>query len=97
MAKLSREEVLKLAQLARLRLSDEEVEQYTKELSTIIDYFELLDKADIKGLEPTSQVTGLVNQFREDEIVVNQAASPDELLKRVPNTEGRYIKVKRMI
>lgn len=97
MSKLTREEVLKLARLARLRLSDDEVDQYTKELSTIIDYFELLDKADIAGLEPTSQVTGLVNQFREDEVVENQSASPDELLKRVPETDGRYIKVKRMI
>lgn len=97
MSKLTREEVLKLARLARLELSEEEVEKYSDELGTIMDYFKLLDEADITGLEPTSQVSGLVNQFREDDVLTEQRASADELLKIVPKTKDRFIKVKRMI
>ncbi len=97
MSKLTREEVLKLAVLARLKLSDEEVEKYSDDLGTIMDYFKILDEADISGLEPTSQVTGLVNQFRADVVSANQVASPDELLKITPDSKDRYVKVKRMI
>lgn len=97
MSKLTREEVLKLARLARLELSEEEVEKYSDELGTIMDYFKLLDEADITGLEPTSQVSGLVNQFREDDVLTEQRVSADELLKIVPKTKDRFIKVKRMI
>lgn len=96
MSKLTREEVLKLARLAKLALSDDEVEKYQQDLSTIIDYFELLDEADVKGLEPTSQVTGLVNVFRPDE-VSDPVVSPQELLELTPQRDGDYIKVRRMI
>ncbi len=96
MTKLSREQVLKLAKLSRLSLSENEIEQYQKELSSILDYFERLSAADISGLEPTYQVSGLKNIMREDDVVLQQA-TPDELLKRVPKTDGRYIKVGRMI
>ncbi len=97
MSKLNPEEVLKLARLARLKLTDEEVEKYSEELGTIMDYFKLLDEADLSKLEPTSQVTGLVNQFRADEVVEDQKATPDDLLEIAPESKDRYLKVKRMI
>jgi len=96
MSKLSREDVLKLAQLARLKLSDEEIEEYSKELSDILQYVEMLQKVDISGLEPTNQVSGLTNVMREDE-VVDYGYKPLEMLKNVPNTIGEQIKVKRML
>lgn len=96
MSKLSREEVLKLARLARLSLTDDEVERYRVELSNIIEYIDLLNEADVEGLKPTSQVTGLVNVFRADE-VVESVTTPEELLELAPDRDGDYIKVKRMI
>ncbi len=96
MSKLTREEVLKLARLAKLKLSDEEVEKYSVELGNIIEYFNLLDEADVSGLEPTSQVTGLVNVFRADEYK-EQSAKPKDLLAILPDRKEDYIKVKRMI
>lgn len=96
MSKLSREEVLKLARLARLSLTDDEVERYRVELSNIIEYIDLLNEADVEGLKPTSQVTGLVNVFRADE-VVESVTTPEELLELAPDRGGDYIKVKRMI
>jgi aspartyl-tRNA(Asn)/glutamyl-tRNA(Gln) amidotransferase subunit C len=96
MADLTRDDVLKLARLARLTITEEEIEKYRRELSEILQYVEQLSQVDVTGLEPTTQVTGLKNVTREDE-VVDYGASPDDLLRIVPDTEGRHIKVKRMI
>ncbi len=96
MADLTRDDVLKLAQLARLTLSEEEIEKYRSELSQILAYVQQLKDVDVTGLEPTSQVTGLMNVMREDE-VVDYGVSPDDLLRIVPSKQDRQIKVKRMI
>lgn len=96
MADLSRDDVLKLARLARLTITDEEVEKYRTELSEILKYVEKLQTADVAGLQPTSQVTGLTNVMREDEIA-DYGTTPDDLLRIVPKTQDRHIKVKRMI
>lgn len=96
MADLTRDDVLKLARLARLTITDEEVEEYRIELSEILKYVEQLQNANVEGLEPTSQVTGLQNVMRED-IVTDYGVTPDDLLRIAPKTEGRHVKVKRMI
>ena len=96
MSKLSRAEVLKLARLARLDLTDEEVEQFQEQLSEILQYVEQLQAVDIRGLEPTNQVTGLTNVTREDEIR-DYGYTPQDLLKNVPSKQDGMIKVKRMI
>lgn len=96
MSKLSRDDVLKLARLSRLRLSEEEIEKFRVELSSILDYVEILDKSDTQGLEPTYQVTGLTNVMRPDEIKDYQA-SPETLLKNAPAIENKHFKVKRVL
>lgn len=96
MSKLTREDVLKLAELSKIRLTDDEVERFSKELPAIVDYVEQIDSADVKNLKPTDQVTGLKNVMREDEIV-DYMAGADDLLENVPEREDRYIKVKRII
>lgn len=96
MADLTRDDVLKLARLARLDLSDEEIEQFSKELTAILHYVEQLQAVDVTGLEPTNQVTGLTNVTRKDE-VINYGYAPKELLKNVPEVLDDHIKVKRMI
>lgn len=96
MAKLTREDVLKLAQLARISLTDEEVDNYAEELSAILGYVEQLSTVDVEGLAPTNQVTGLTNVMREDD-VRDYGYTPTDLLKIVPNTQADQIKVKRMI
>jgi len=96
MAKLTRDDVLKLSKLARISLSDEEVDEFTDELSTILGYVEQLDSVDVIGLSPTNQVTGLTNVMREDE-VKDYGYAPLDLLKDVPQVQDNQIKVKRMI
>jgi aspartyl-tRNA(Asn)/glutamyl-tRNA(Gln) amidotransferase subunit C len=96
MAKLTREDVLKLARLARLDLSDSEVEEFAGELSEILQYVEQLQSIDVGTLKPTNQVTGLTNVTREDEVKA-YGYEPAELLKNVPQVQDGQIKVKRMI
>ncbi len=93
---LTREDVLKLARLARLDLSDEEVEQFTGELTSILGYVEQLQDVDVDDLEPTYQVTGLKNVTRKDEIK-DYGADQAALLKNAPAIENGHIKVKRVL
>jgi aspartyl-tRNA(Asn)/glutamyl-tRNA(Gln) amidotransferase subunit C len=96
MAKLSRDDVFKLAQLARIRLTEDESQLYAEEISSILEYVEQLAEVDIADLKPTNQVTGLSNVWREDEII-DYGYKPEELLKNVPKIKGKYIQVGRMI
>ncbi len=96
MAKLTREDVLKLARLARLELSDDEVEEFRAELSEILQYVEQLQDVDVDGLKPTNQVTGLTDVTRPDEIR-DYGYKTEELLKNVPAVKDNQIKVKRML
>ncbi len=96
MAKLTHDAVLKLAQLSRLKLTDEEVERFREELSSILDYVQMLDKVDVKGLEPTYQVTGLKNVMRSDE-VKDYRAKPADLLRGAPAVEKNQFKVGRVL
>ncbi len=96
MAKLTRDDVLKLAQLARLHVTDEEVEQFTAEISAILGYVEQLQNIDLTGVEPTYQVTGLTNVMRPD-VEYDYGTTPAELLKNASAIENGYIKVKRML
>jgi aspartyl-tRNA(Asn)/glutamyl-tRNA(Gln) amidotransferase subunit C len=96
MAKLTREDVLKLAALSKLRLSDEEIEKLRSQLSEILDYVQILDSVDTSGLEPTYQVTGLKNIMRKDEIK-DYGYKPEELLKNAPALKDGQFKVKRVL
>lgn len=96
MAKLNREDVLKLARLARLQLSEAEIEEYGTELTEILQYVEQLQSVDVDGLKPTNQVTGLTNVTRSDEIV-DYGYKAKDLQKNLPDTQDGQIKVKRMI
>lgn len=96
MAQITREDILKLAQLARLGLTEAEVDEFSVELTAILQYVEQLSGVDVTGLKPTSQVTGLTNVTRVDE-VKDYGYKPGDLLKNVPATENNLIKVKRMI
>jgi aspartyl-tRNA(Asn)/glutamyl-tRNA(Gln) amidotransferase subunit C len=93
---LSRGDVIKLADLARLELSEEEIERYIKELSAILEYVEQLKDVAVDGLKPTNQVSGLKNVWREDKII-DYGYKPEELLKNVPTVQVGYLKVKRMV
>lgn len=90
--KLSKEEVKHIALLARLGLNEEEVEKYSEQLSSILDYVELLKEVDTDGIEPTAQVTGLENVMREDEVERCEKKVRDKLIKAAPESEDDLVK-----
>ena len=96
MSKITKEEIIKLAKLARIGLSEEEISSLEKEMSSILEYVELLKEVDVTGVEPTNQVTGLLNTTRQDKIVDPQI-SREDLLANAPETENGFIKVKSVL
>lgn len=96
MANLTRDDVLNLAALSRLSLTDEEINAFAGEINDILRYVELLQDADIEGLVPTSQVTGLINVTRED-AEIDYGYKPSDLLPNLPAQQDNQIKVRRML
>jgi aspartyl-tRNA(Asn)/glutamyl-tRNA(Gln) amidotransferase subunit C len=96
MSKLSTDDVLKLAALSKLRLSEDEVERLRGELSEILNYVEILDKVDTAGLEPTYQVSGLTNVTRADH-EKSYGYETKDLLLNAPATQDGQFKVKRVL
>lgn len=92
---LTTEEVKKIAVLARISLSPEEVEKFQRELSTVLDYVEDLQKVDITGVEEVSQVTGLVNVQREDRVV--EFGDLQAITSQAPEMKDGYYKVKAIL
>ncbi len=86
-----------IAKLARIELTDALRERMKKDLSSVLDYIALLEKADTTGVEPLYQVTGLQNQTRPDERRGDfpmDAALFERLVGQAPEHEGRFVKVK---
>lgn len=92
---LTKEEVVKIALLARISLSEKEVEKFQKDLSTVLDYVDELKKVDTKGLPEVFEVTGLVNVQRDDKVIA--AENHDEILSQAPEIKDGYYKVKAIL
>jgi aspartyl-tRNA(Asn)/glutamyl-tRNA(Gln) amidotransferase subunit C len=92
---LTPEEVLKIAELARIELRPDEVEKFQQGLSTVLDYVADLQKVDTEGLEIVSSVTGLENVQREDEPVL--AENREEIMANAPETKDGFYKVKAIL
>jgi aspartyl-tRNA(Asn)/glutamyl-tRNA(Gln) amidotransferase subunit C len=93
---IDREQVLHVARLARLALTDDEVERMSSELSTILEHVERISELDLEGVEPTSHVVELENVLRPDEPrpswererMVEEAPDPSEGAFRVPSPQA---------
>jgi aspartyl-tRNA(Asn)/glutamyl-tRNA(Gln) amidotransferase subunit C len=90
--KLSREEVLHIAALAKVGVTDADVENFRDQLSNILENFEALKKVDTSGVLPTSQSIDLENVIMPDE--VQPSLSSEAVLANAPQREGDFIKVK---
>lgn len=91
---LSREEVMHVALLARLELSEEEIERYTWELNRVLEHIEKLKELDIEGVEPTSHAVPLSNVFRPDE--PGEPLPIEEVLMNAPDSVDGYFRVPRV-
>jgi aspartyl-tRNA(Asn)/glutamyl-tRNA(Gln) amidotransferase subunit C len=88
-------DVAYIAELAKLRFSDEEMLTMTSELNTILHYVEKLNKVDTEGVMPLSTIHDAINVLRED--VVHQALPSVEVLLNAPDRQDRFFKVPKVI
>ena len=93
--KITREEVLRVAGLARLELSDEEAGRLVSELSAILGYVGKISSLDLEGVEPMAHVQDVVNAFRED--AVRPSLSRERALANAPATESGCFRVPKVI
>ena len=88
---LSIDEVKKIAQLARIKLTSEEEQRHAVTISAVLDYMNILKEVDTSGVEPTFQVTGLEDIVRADE--VKQSNLNKELMAQMPQVEDNELVV----
>ena len=93
--KLSRQEVLHISTLCRMRLSEEEAERFQEQLSVVLENFEILSELDTTGVAPTAYPTRLENVVRNDEVAPSLPQS--EILANAPRQEDGYFRVKAVL
>ncbi len=95
--KLTKQQIEHIAKLARLDLTEKELKKYGEQLSGVLNYIDQLKEVDVSKIEPTAQVTGLANVWRDDKVKDWEEDEIELALKNAPELENRQLKVKRII
>ena len=93
---IKREEILHLAELSNISLSDQQIDDLTKDLENIIGYISQLDELDTEGVEPSYQCFDMVNVWRDD-VIEKPEATNDEMLSLAKEIKEHQIKVPRVL
>ena len=93
--KLTLDDVKHVAKLARLALSDIELQRLTGQLESILDYVDQLRRADVSGVEPMAHALPLHNVLRED--VIEPSLPLEQVLANAPDTDGPFFKVPKVL
>jgi len=93
--KITREQVLHVAKLARLKLSEEEEKIYARQLDEILSYVDKMSELDTKDVEPTEHVILLETPFREDRVI--PSLDSEDSLSNAPERSGSFFKVPKII
>ena len=93
---MRKEDIEHVARLARLDLSDKEIDLYSKQLSDVLGYINQLQELNISKVPDVGQITGLENQLAKD-ILQDCELSQKELFKNAPIVQKEYIKVKSVL
>jgi aspartyl-tRNA(Asn)/glutamyl-tRNA(Gln) amidotransferase subunit C len=94
---LSKAEIQHIANLARLDLTEAELEKYGSQLSDVLSYIDQLKEVDVTDVQPTAQVTGLENVWRADEAEDWDKEELQEAFRQAPDFEEGQYKVKRVL
>ena len=95
MTKITKEEVKKVANLARLELNENEINNHAEQLEKILEYIKQLEKIDTDGVPCTTRAIEVTNVFRKDEN--KKSDCTEEILKLGPSREDKYFKVPKII
>ena len=93
--KLTSEEVLHIARLARLGLSEGEIDRMREQLSNILENFEILQQVDTAGVPPTTQSIALRNVTSDDEVM--SSLPPEDILANAPRKENDFFRVRAVL
>jgi len=93
--RISRDEIMHVAWLAHVEVSEEEKDTFTEQFNKILGFFRKIDEADTEGVLPTYQVLDLINVQRLDE--VRESLPEDEPLKNAPRKEERFFRSPRIV
>ena len=96
MSTITTDDVRHLAQLSNLQLADDEVDNLRGDLENILGYIEQLGELDTTGVEPTYQVTGLENVWRDDEVQIS-SVTRERLLSLAPEQADNSVKVPKVL
>lgn len=94
--KLTKEEIQSIATLARLELNEEELAMYAHQLTDVLEYVEMLQEVDTSSVEETCQVTGLVDVFREDNVIDTDPDTKKALIESFPDRTGSLLRVQEV-
>ena len=92
---IDREQVRKVAHLARLELTPEEEAQFTTQLGSILEYFEQLSELDVSDVQPTTRAIDVSNITREDKL--QPYPERESILNSAPEQEGEFFKVPKIL
>ncbi len=91
---LSKDDVKKIANLARIEISEEEADKYSTELSAVLGFVEKLNEANTGNIEPISHITGAKNILREDKVIEYSDETKENIISNFPEKKDRFDKVK---
>ena len=95
MTKITKDEVKKVAHLARLELNEDEINNHVEQLEKILEYIKQLEKIDTEGVPCTTRAIEVINVFRKDER--KNFDCTEEILELGPSREDKYFKVPKII
>jgi aspartyl-tRNA(Asn)/glutamyl-tRNA(Gln) amidotransferase subunit C len=93
--KIDKSQVKKVAKLARLELSEAEIEEFAGQLNAIIDYVERMNKLNTEGVEPMAHCLPVSNVFRDD--VIKESLGTEKTLANAPQSDGPFFKVPKIL
>ncbi len=93
--KIDKEQAKKVAKLSRLQLSEDEVEEFTHQLSAVLDYMDKLNELDTTNVEPLAHCLPITNVFRED--CVKESLGTEKTLANAPQRDGDFFKVPKIL
>lgn len=92
---VTRQDVQKIANLARLEIHENELEKFTGQMNNILDFIAKLNELDTKNIEPTSHAVSIETPFREDKVVENKIR--EKVFEVAPDHEGNLFRVPKVI
>ena len=92
---ISKEDIQHMADLGKIRLSDEELDDYTKKISQVVDYIERLKRVDVENVQATHEVNEHIQRLRED--VPEEGLTREEVLKNSIEDQYGYFKILRIV